>query len=554
MEEKFGTFSAAKTLLTFKTTDGDFNETILNLALNHLTYREVRVREIVSEVIEQLCKNLGIPIFRRVQQRLRDDIISTFDRDQELAEQEADASATLNAEKHTDLRHDTEGWKSLETSYKCLKGLLRGVGTSEVVDEVVRGAEISAEELLAVDVLSTAYKTGKQSMLPLIFKGTKHLNRFVRETSYFLLDVISENASTETLQRISGPVGVILGAGLSDNWSQVRYASSVATRHFLLNLPEEFKKQQYPLLIPRMCLNRHYVAEGVRIYSLETWKQVAGSQGKQILVDNIAETVAFYVEQSEANNHAVREAACACIAELGTHLDRVAVAPHVQALLGALLQSFHDQSWPVRDAACIACGNFVLSHPQECQPQREHLFELWFEHLADNIQSVRMHAAVALSKAMKAYPESVDLVVQKLGEMLPRAKEQKVDSKALPGYGNTTLFGVAARHAHANNAHTHTDQQTFSCGSLAPKLRRGAGCMDHGYSRPKEAWEESDGAVFLLAALCELELDTSSSSSSSFASLVEQFLPTLAEISLLMGYSHFHYLLKVHLAEASCHR
>jgi hypothetical protein len=26
--------------------------------------------------------------------------------------------------------------------------------------------------------------------------------------------------------------------------------------------------------------------------------------------------VAYYVEQSKANNHAVREAACACIAEL----------------------------------------------------------------------------------------------------------------------------------------------------------------------------------------------------------------------------------------------
>lgn len=28
------------------------------------------------------------------------------------------------------------------------------------------------------------------------------------------------------------------------------------------------------LLIPGMCFNRYYLAEGVRLYSLETWKLV----------------------------------------------------------------------------------------------------------------------------------------------------------------------------------------------------------------------------------------------------------------------------------------
>ena len=57
----------------------------------------------------------------------------------------------------------------------------------------------------------------------------------------------------------------------------------------------------------------------------------------------------FYIKESEASNHAVREAACTCIAELGNKISPDAVRPHVSQLITALLDSFHDESWPVRD-------------------------------------------------------------------------------------------------------------------------------------------------------------------------------------------------------------
>jgi hypothetical protein len=44
----------------------------------------------------------------------------------------------------------------------------------------------------------------------------------------------------------------------------------------------------------------------------------------------------------------------------------------------------------------------------------------------------------------------------------------------------------------------HTNQTQFSCGSLAPKLKRGGGCMDHGFARDAEPWEYSDGSIYLL--------------------------------------------------------
>lgn len=46
-------------------------------------------------------------------------------------------------------------------------------------------------------------------------------------------------------------------------------------------------------LLPRMCLNRYYVAEGVRLYSQETWKLVTGTQGKELVEKFIKPVVSF---------------------------------------------------------------------------------------------------------------------------------------------------------------------------------------------------------------------------------------------------------------------
>ena len=117
-----------------------------------------------------------------------------------------------------------------------------------------------------------------------------------------------------------------------------------------------------------MCLNRYYVAEGVRVYNIQTWKIVFGETGKEIVAQYADSICPFYISQSRADNHAVREAACHCIAEL---CSKVAVNDeskepfrvHITQLLEALVDCFKDESWPVRDAACVACGSFVASFP-----------------------------------------------------------------------------------------------------------------------------------------------------------------------------------------------
>ena len=119
-----------------------------------------------------------------------------------------------------------------------------------------------------------------------------------------------------------------------------------------------------------------------------------GESGKQIVCTYADPIAAYYISQSQADNHAVREAACHCISEI---CNKVAVdderkepfRQHIPALLEALVDCFKDESWPVRDAACIACGSFVAAFPEESQPKYEELCGLWIAHLSDNIFTVR---------------------------------------------------------------------------------------------------------------------------------------------------------------------
>jgi hypothetical protein len=107
----------------------------------------------------------------------------------------------------------------------------------------------------------------------------------------------------------------------------------------------------------------------------------------------------------QANNHAAREAACACMAELCTKVDGAAVTPHVPSLLAALLICFKDESWPCRDAASTAAGAAVAAYPDAAKPRLEELYGLWFEHLWDNVRSVRENVAAALAKVAAVLPE-----------------------------------------------------------------------------------------------------------------------------------------------------
>ena len=155
---------------------------------------------------------------------------------------------------------------------------------------------------------------------------------------------------------------------------------------------------------------------------------------------------------------------------------------------------FHDESWPVRDEACLACGTFCLAYPEECQPEIDTLFTRWTEQLTDQIWSVREDAAVALGDAIQAYgPSMFERVLVVLKKDLPSARLEPSISRE-------------EYKRRQNDIDQHTNNQLYSCGSLAPKLRKGGagriGCSDCLITRPKAPWEATDGCIYLLRELC----------------------------------------------------
>ena len=500
-------------------------DTTLRACTQLLEDSEVRVRWAVGDTLRIVSGLLGVVVWEHMKEPILASIQTNFDRDTSEPSSrlpppspDDDVVSSLLASSYRplppgqgDMRHGTEGWKCLETSFRALQHIMEGCGGPQFRPYI------------------------DASLRALVYRALRHPNRFVREACQFILGSIAVSfKGTEEYYELMDLLPELcaeLALGLSDNWSQVRYAASTSTRRLLVEACEsqEQRDAALKLLIPHMALNRYYVAEGVRLYSQETWRLVTDGRGKEWVAGCAPEVVSYYIQQSKADNHAVREAACACIAEMMSKVDEEAVSPFVPRLLKALMGCFKDASWPVRDAACLACGQAVRAFPEESRSILEELYALWFAHLWDNIYSVREDSAVALGDAARAYgEEAVARICKEVRDMLPKAHVQPADSKKAAGLENTTLFGVAAQRAErANDADLHTDRTMFSCGSLAPKLQRGGGCVDHGFAREKEPWEASDGAVYMLRELSAVAPEQ-----------VVAFLPGLADISRLCHFSH----------------
>ncbi len=451
------------------------SEALTQTCVRLLIHDEVRVRTASGVVLGVLCASLGSTVYEGVKDKLLNMIKSDLERapPENQHPQESKASNVL---------HDTAGWRHLETSMLCLQRMVEGCG------EAFR-----------------PYLD--QELLDLVFSSLKHTNRFVRETGHATVAAL---VASEALVNSDGGIDSAIGAqlaahiseGMADNWSQVRLAASVACRRFLACLETEERREAYfPQLLPVLCLNRYYMAEGVRIYCQTTWRQLVGVRGRALVEQHLESVVAFYVRSISADNHAVREAACHCIAELAAKLSSAVVRSHVRGLLTVLLEAFADDSWPVRDTACVAAGKFVAHYPDECREQLSKLKPLMVTNLRDPISSVRQGAALALSSAAKTYPdELVDDLGKFIKEGLLGLKDQPAESARYSDlFPERADFGVAKR-MRDNDPSLHENQQMYSCGSLAPKMGRG-GCSDAKFRKESEPWELADGCVHLLAEL-----------------------------------------------------
>mmetsp|Transcript_7159 Transcript_7159/g.17450 ORF Transcript_7159/g.17450 Transcript_7159/m.17450 type:complete len:807 (-) Transcript_7159:221-2641(-) len=427
---------------------------------------------------------------------------------------------------------DTTGWRALETNWQCLACWIASLGSNYFFHLVN-----DKNSALNIDLL----------MKNIEYSAITHVNRHVRAAAIAVLEqliIAAGNDSTYWPYLESGCLRKttikILKAGLADNWSQVRMAASVLNRVFwnvlqdTCQLSTENLERLYPILIPRMCFNRFYLAQGVKLFSHQTWKIVFPENGVQVVAQSIASVVRYYVKMCDADNHVVREAACQAVAELAVKIGMnneyaLVLQPHVTVLLQALLMCFHDESWPVRDEACLACGIFCRAYPDECHTELPTLWTRWTEQLTDQIWSVRADAAVALGQACQAYGQDFfDKLINFIQENLPAAKQQP--AMTLEEYKSLQ-----------NNMDAHTENQLYSCGSLAPKLKKKAGagrigCSSCEVNRPKQPWEATDGCIYLVRELIE----TCSQPNSTLPPLDDNILlPLLQNVADVCFISHF---------------
>ena len=61
------------------------------------------------------------------------------------------------------------------------------------------------------------------------------------------------------------------------------------------------------MLLPPMCLNRRYQAEGVRMYSQQTWERVMGTEGRAWVG-----RLAPHVRVAVPDQHPAGHCACTC--------------------------------------------------------------------------------------------------------------------------------------------------------------------------------------------------------------------------------------------------
>ncbi|KAG8330668.1 hypothetical protein J6590_057997 [Homalodisca vitripennis] len=99
----------------------------------------------------------------------------------------------------------------------------------------------------------------------------------------------------------------------------------------------------------------------------------------------------------------------------------------------------------------------------------------------------------------------VTIVLEQAKTYLGAVKDQlaETDKYTQDSCEGQARFGVIKRQRD-NDMELHTDQQMYSCGSLAPKMGRGGGCSNHKFNRPSQPWEKADGCVYLLGELSSI--------------------------------------------------
>jgi hypothetical protein len=387
--------------------------------------------------------------------------------------------------KNTTLMHGTEGFKSLETAVKALLGIIRGCG--------VNFAPLCNPQLL-----------------DLCYRFLTHSNRFVRENGYYICGAISEAVDKTTLAEQIGPqMAPKIVGGLTDEWSQVSRAAAVAVRSFMTHLSRHHLRLFWKTVVPAMCFHRHNPAEGIKVFSQETWRQVMKNNGKNLTADFMNEVVEYYSQQGlNDGSNPLREAACLGIGELATKIDQDAVRNHIHILISTLMHNMeHQNSWAIVDAACLSATDLILNFPHECRSDLPSLVDLLFENLSHVVWSVRENAAIALGAIASKFPDLLPSFQAKLSILFARIGEQPADEH-IDHHAEGGHYGPKAKKRRDNDPHLHRKQEIFGCDCHSTRHQPGCSSHDIQLQNTKQPWHYADGAIYLLRELLPLAPST----------------------------------------------
>ena len=306
-----------------------------------------------------------------------------------LVREEISRPTNLGTEKEIAL-DDTTGWKDLEVKLIQLQ-----------------------QQILSIDLLALDLKLFEL----IVSKAGVHINRHIRQcTQVFIEKLITQHYLNKTRDidqttyrnNLYKLIYHIICSGLDENWCEIKLASCKASRAFLLSLTQEERKLYWSGLLPQLCMNRFYTAEGVKQYSHETWRIVIQTQGKVLITEYISDIIQHYIHMSKAQNHMVCEASCHALSEIISKIASTVVSPYIPVITTAILSCLSDPSWPVRDAACVTTAVLLKHYPIHLSEYMSTIYPILEAQLKDSIWSVRENAAIAISDGISCTTTDTD--------------------------------------------------------------------------------------------------------------------------------------------------
>jgi hypothetical protein len=360
----------------------------LHLSLNnYLDHQEPRVRQITCQLIGLIVEQRGYEEYLFFYTKILQCV-------QQNSERRCQTRPVVLGEMKELELDEVTGWKALETSYNAFKELVKGFRQHLFANPSLLFSDSDTDcdsDLLTWRSCRIA-PIGSRALQIFILDAGVHINRYVRQSCCELIDIMCQGpppqsslpSSPSCSFPVSGPsvssatspfftqdpppevivaLRNVLAIGLQDSWCQVRLAATLALNSFLTQLTpySSLESLVWPLLLPRLCLNRHYSTDSVKEIAQMIWQTRLGPRGRELLTQHMASVTAYYLSMTRHKNHIVCEAACSAIAELISRISSSTVDASLSLMLVTLRDSLIDASWPVRDRACIAIGRCLRS-------------------------------------------------------------------------------------------------------------------------------------------------------------------------------------------------